>query len=153
MIDENHECRYSKSMNQPFPRKCVDCGKPEEIERTSTNFMQVIPDSHFYTTLEQIIMNVENDSLFDREQLLIGLKNTLKGGYELRDNKLLNREEIEKRIVWLSKNLVEYYEGIKQSVNDNEAYKIDDYLSNIRETKGKIFALKLVLNKNNNEQG
>ena len=24
-----HVCRYSKSMNQPYPRLCVDCGKPE----------------------------------------------------------------------------------------------------------------------------
>jgi hypothetical protein len=28
-----HMCRYSKSMHQVFPRKCVDCGKsePEQI--------------------------------------------------------------------------------------------------------------------------
>lgn len=25
-----HQCRYSKAMNQPYPRKCVDCGKPED---------------------------------------------------------------------------------------------------------------------------
>ncbi len=25
----NHICRYSKAMNQPYPRLCVDCGKPE----------------------------------------------------------------------------------------------------------------------------
>ena len=25
------ECRYSKALNQPQPRLCVDCGKPEEV--------------------------------------------------------------------------------------------------------------------------
>lgn len=25
-----HQCRYSKSMHQEYPRKCVDCGKREE---------------------------------------------------------------------------------------------------------------------------
>ena len=28
-LPENHVCRYSKAMNQPYPRLCVDCGKPE----------------------------------------------------------------------------------------------------------------------------
>ena len=28
-LPENHICRYSKAMNQPYPRLCVDCGKPE----------------------------------------------------------------------------------------------------------------------------
>jgi len=26
---EEHVCKYSKSMNQPYPRLCVICGKPE----------------------------------------------------------------------------------------------------------------------------
>jgi hypothetical protein len=28
-LPDNHVCRYSKAMNQPCPRLCVDCGKPE----------------------------------------------------------------------------------------------------------------------------
>lgn len=28
---EPHECRYSKAMDQPHPRPCVICGKPETI--------------------------------------------------------------------------------------------------------------------------
>jgi hypothetical protein len=28
-LPDNHVCRYSKAMNQPYPRKCVDCGKVE----------------------------------------------------------------------------------------------------------------------------
>ena len=35
IIDETiilaHSCCYSKSMNQPYPRLCVICGKPEKI--------------------------------------------------------------------------------------------------------------------------
>ena len=26
---DNHVCRYSKAMNQPYPRLCVICGRPE----------------------------------------------------------------------------------------------------------------------------
>ena len=28
-LPDNHVCRYSKTMNQPYPRKCIDCGKVE----------------------------------------------------------------------------------------------------------------------------
>lgn len=28
-LPDNHVCRYSKSMNQPYPRLCIDCGKPK----------------------------------------------------------------------------------------------------------------------------
>jgi hypothetical protein len=28
--DQQHDCKYSKAMNQPYPRKCVICGKPEQ---------------------------------------------------------------------------------------------------------------------------
>jgi hypothetical protein len=28
-LPDNHVCRYSKAMNQPYPRLCVDCGKSE----------------------------------------------------------------------------------------------------------------------------
>jgi hypothetical protein len=31
ITQENHICRYSKAMNQPHPRLCVVCGKPENI--------------------------------------------------------------------------------------------------------------------------
>lgn len=24
-----HKCKYSKAMNQEYPRKCINCGKPE----------------------------------------------------------------------------------------------------------------------------
>lgn len=28
-LPKNHVCRYSKAMNQPYPRLCVDCDKSE----------------------------------------------------------------------------------------------------------------------------
>lgn len=34
---QNHICRYSKAMNQPYPRLCTHCGKPEEVQK-SENF-------------------------------------------------------------------------------------------------------------------
>lgn len=27
--NKEHKCRYSKSMNQTYPRLCIECGKPE----------------------------------------------------------------------------------------------------------------------------
>lgn len=30
-------CSYSKAMNQPYPRLCVKCGKPEEIRTVDKN--------------------------------------------------------------------------------------------------------------------
>lgn len=30
-IISDHECKYSKAMNQPYPRKCIICGKPEKV--------------------------------------------------------------------------------------------------------------------------
>ena len=29
--NKEHVCRYSKSMNQPYPRLCIDCKKPENV--------------------------------------------------------------------------------------------------------------------------
>lgn len=26
-------CRYSKAMNQPYPRICVDCGHPDDLDK------------------------------------------------------------------------------------------------------------------------
>jgi hypothetical protein len=28
-LPDNHVCRYSKAMDQPYPRKCIDCGEVE----------------------------------------------------------------------------------------------------------------------------
>ena len=28
-LPEIHRCKYSKAMNEPRPRLCVECGKPE----------------------------------------------------------------------------------------------------------------------------
>jgi hypothetical protein len=32
--EPKHNCRYSKAMNQPYPRLCVDCGKEEPKQET-----------------------------------------------------------------------------------------------------------------------
>lgn len=32
--NKEHVCRYSKSMNQPYPRLCIDCKKPENVQIT-----------------------------------------------------------------------------------------------------------------------
>ena len=38
-----HTCRYSKAMNQLFPRKCVDCGKPEDFDDST---VEITPPVH-----------------------------------------------------------------------------------------------------------
>lgn len=46
---EEHICRYSKSMNQEFPRKCVICGKPEIPIQSVKDKLQLF--IQFYTIL------------------------------------------------------------------------------------------------------
>lgn len=33
--EKDCQCAYSKAMNQPYPRRCVHCGKPETIQKES----------------------------------------------------------------------------------------------------------------------
>lgn len=48
------------------------------------NFVQVVPDSQFYTALEQIIISLEAGSdVIDTDHIIVGLKNTIKNGYKL----------------------------------------------------------------------
>jgi hypothetical protein len=56
---------------------------------SSVNYMHVEPNSHFYTDLNQLINTIEFGWLnpeIGKEQILIGLNNTLKNGYTLRLN-------------------------------------------------------------------
>jgi len=32
--NKEHVCRYSRQMNQPYPRLCIDCKKPENVQIT-----------------------------------------------------------------------------------------------------------------------
>ena len=51
---------------------------PSEV---SANYMHVEPNSHFYTELEHIKHSLELG--IDREDIIIGLKNTIERGYKI----------------------------------------------------------------------
>lgn len=70
---------------------------------TSANYMQVIPDSHFWTDLNQIVISIDyyfdlmerkkhppepnvylGDNEMSKEYLLIGLNNSIKNGYKIK---------------------------------------------------------------------
>jgi hypothetical protein len=42
--EPKHNCRYSKAMNQPYPRLCVDCGK-EEPKQESLSWDELIKEA------------------------------------------------------------------------------------------------------------
>jgi hypothetical protein len=62
------------------------------------NYVYVVPNSHYWTDLEQIIRSIEMSKMqipdgsissmpeIDIDYILIGLKNTLKHGYNLYKN-------------------------------------------------------------------
>lgn len=53
--------------------------KPVEIY----NYHQVVPDSHFYTTLGQIIRALDRKE--DLDYIKIGIENTIKQGYYMNE--------------------------------------------------------------------
>jgi hypothetical protein len=54
------------------------------ITNESLRFMQVVPESHFFTDLTQIIDYIQSNATIDKKHLLTGLENTIKNGYNLK---------------------------------------------------------------------
>jgi hypothetical protein len=48
---------------------------------TSEQFMQVVPDSHFFGSLEMIENYLKLTPVIDREEILMAIQNTIKHGY------------------------------------------------------------------------
>lgn len=75
------------------------------------NYMQVVPNSHFWTDLNQIITSFDVTPVPTKEYLLIGLNNTIKNGYKLKQlfksDKEISFESIEEMIDWIKS---EYYD-------------------------------------------
>lgn len=61
-------------------------GKNSGADKLSTmNYIQVLPNSHYWTDLNQIINGLDNAPQdMTKEYLLIGLRNTIKNGYRLK---------------------------------------------------------------------
>ncbi len=70
------------SEHSEAPKSMIDALKNKT---TATNFVQVIPDSHFWTDLNQIITanNIDIEEL-TKEYIIVGLTNTKKNGYKLK---------------------------------------------------------------------
>ena len=60
---------------------------------------------------------------------------------------MLDEEEIIKIIGWLEQEQERNFKKLKEIIEEREMWRISDALDKIAETRGKIFAFKLVLNK------
>lgn len=85
---------------------------------TGANYMQVIPDSHYWTDLNQILESIKNhyyimehlpvenvyvpEPYFTREYILIGLRNSIKNGYKIASMSGLLTIDIVKNDVFIS---------------------------------------------------
>jgi uncharacterized protein YgfB (UPF0149 family) len=65
------------------------CAKPV----ASANYMHVVPNSHFWTDLNQIITSFDLcPQVLTKEYLLIGLNNSIKNGYKLKKLKKIDTQ-------------------------------------------------------------
>lgn len=78
-------------MSRPCKQSCNHPGVPcdEDLDKcpAATNYCQVLPDSQFYTDLEQLIRCLElmgKVKWMTPEYMIVGLTNSLKQGYQLR---------------------------------------------------------------------
>lgn len=53
------------------------------------NYLHVVPNSYFYTDLNMIIENIKSNPKFTMDELLIGLENTIKNGYNIESLKTI----------------------------------------------------------------
>jgi hypothetical protein len=93
------------------------------------NFMRVIPNSHFWTDLTQLVNSIEFGWLnaeIGKEYILIGLQNTINNGYKL---KILNDFDADK---------------LKELCNEI-FYSIDDMIEYVRSAEYKENTLYLML--------
>ena len=55
-MEKEHSCRYSKAMNQPYPRLCVECGKQES--RPLSNL-----EERFKRDMSMVVMPLDNENI------------------------------------------------------------------------------------------
>lgn len=73
----------------------------------STNYVQVEPNSHFWTDLNQIVMAFDVNPI-DKEYLLIGLNNTIKNGYKLKPKKDIDAKSLDSLVFTSIDKIIEY---------------------------------------------
>lgn len=93
--------------------------------------MQVIPDSHFWTNLKMLLNYLElTYEPINKEDLIIGIKNTLKRGYDLRKKKKKNKQV----------HSISCYRSLYMSINQRK--ELDKIINAIPEYKIALEKLK-----------
>ena len=110
----------------------------------NTNYMQVIPNSHYWGNLDMLLTYLgyiqdsgnqwyENAMKAEVEQILIGLKNTIKNGYKL---KKLNEEEDFVPFLFESvENMIIFIEDVDISADYNFNAFLKDFILTVENTK------------------
>jgi len=94
----------------------------------SVNYMQVVPDSHFWTDLNQILNSIQlNPEELTPDYLKIGLANSKKNGYELKQTKNIDMNTFSHSIFKSIDNMIEYVDYIHFNLFDLKA-RIEDTL-------------------------
>jgi hypothetical protein len=83
------------------------------------NYMQVVPNSHFWTDLNQLISALDVNPP-DKEYLQIGLNNTIKNGYKLLPVKNIDANAIKSEIFINIDEIIEYIRS--ENYNDKTFY-------------------------------
>ncbi len=117
-----------------------------------TNYMHVVPDSHFWTDLSQLVTSIEFDIIWHRTKeerdnriqlivdmyepltrkyILIGLKNSLKNGYDL---KFVHENLTEVPAAIHFKTLQEIIDYVDMHTDNDNDWNINGFLSIIQHT-------------------
>ena len=112
-----------------------------------TNYMHVVPDSHFWTDLSQLVTSIEFDIIWHRTKeerdnriqlivdmyepltrkyILIGLKNSLKNGYDL---KFVHENLTEVPAAIHFKTLQEIIDYVDMHTDNDNDWNINGFLS------------------------
>lgn len=94
----------------------------------SVNYMQVVPDSHFWTDLNQILNSIQlNPEELTPDYLKIGLANSKKNGYELKQTKNIDMNTFSHSIFISIDKMIEYVDYIHFNLFDLKT-RIEDTL-------------------------
>lgn len=94
------------SEHSKAPKSIIDAFN-EKKYTASSNYMQVVPNSHFWTDLNQLVAAFDVNSP-DKEYLLIGLNNTIKRRYKLKSMKEIDTKALDSLVFTSIEKIVEY---------------------------------------------
>lgn len=86
----------------------------------SNNNLQVVPNGHFWTDLNQLIAAFDVNPP-DKEYMIIGLNNTIKNGYELKPKKEIDAKALDSLVFTSIEDVIEY---LKSEIYDEKKFYI-----------------------------